>query len=345
MTDTTSLLTKSQKHTLLEKLYRAEILEQQESYQLFSAIMHGELEQTELAATLISMKVRGEHPTEIAGAATALLQYAQPFPRPDYQFADIVGTGGDGSNSINISTASAFVASACGIPIAKHGNRNVSSRTGSSDLLQALGIRLDMSASTARSALDELGICFLFAQQYHTGLHHVMPTRQQLKTRTIFNLLGPLINPAHPSKALIGVYHPDLVLPIAQTLQTLGYQHAAVVHGGGMDEVALHSTTEVAELQDGEIQYYQLTAADFGLKNYPLSALQGGDAFDNCTTLMRILQGQGEEAHNAVITANVALLLKLFGQHDLRKNSQQVLEMLHSGRAFEKVTALAARGE
>ncbi|GAB7200562.1 hypothetical protein OS31_23350 [Dickeya oryzae] len=166
---------------ILEKLYRADILSQAESQQLFAAIIQGELEPTQLAAALISMKVRGEHPDEIAGAATALLADAKPFPRPDYMFADIVGTGGDGSNSINISTASAFVAAACGVKVAKHGNRSVSSRSGSSDLLSAFGIKLDMSAELSRQALDDLGVCFLFAPQYHTGFRHAMPVRQQLK--------------------------------------------------------------------------------------------------------------------------------------------------------------------
>ena len=191
---------------ILEKLYRAESMSQQESQQLFSAIVRGELEPSQLAAALISMKVRGERPEEIAGAAKALLDDAQPFPRPDYPFADIVGTGGDGTNSINISTASAFVAAACGAKIAKHGNRSVSSRSGSSDLLAAFGIRLDLPAEEARKALDDLGVCFLFAPQYHTGFRHAMPVRQQLKTRTLFNVLGPLINPARPPLALIGVY-------------------------------------------------------------------------------------------------------------------------------------------
>ncbi|HAO0783035.1 TPA: anthranilate phosphoribosyltransferase, partial [Escherichia coli] len=169
----------------------------------------------------------------------------------DYLFADIVGTGGDGSNSINISTASAFVAAACGLKVAKHGNRSVSSKSGSSDLLAAFGINLDMNADKSRQALDELGVCFLFAPKYHTGFRHAMPVRQQLKTRTLFNVLGPLINPAHPPLALIGVYSPELVLPIAETLRVLGYQRAAVVHSGGMDEVSLHAPTIVAELHDG----------------------------------------------------------------------------------------------
>ncbi len=329
---------------LFEKLFRAESMSQEESQQLFAAIVRGELDPSQLAAVLISMKVRGETPAEIAGAAQALLADAQHFPRPDYLFADIVGTGGDGTNSINISTASAFVAASCGVKVAKHGNRSVSSRSGSSDLLAAFGIRLDMSAEQSRLALDDLGVCFLFAPQYHTGFRHAMPVRQQLKTRTLFNVLGPLINPARPPLALIGVYSPELVLPIAQTLKVLGYQRAAVVHGGGMDEVAIHAPTQVAELNNGSIESYQLTPEDFGLNRYPLSALQGGMPEENRDILARLLQGKGETAHAAAVAANVALLLKLYGQENLRHNAQQALEMIHSGQAFDRVTALAARG-
>ncbi len=329
---------------ILEQLYRAEPMSQAQSRRLFTAIIHGELEPSQLAAALISMKVRGERPEEIAGAAQALLADAQPFPRPDYPFADIVGTGGDGSNSINISTASAFVAAACGVRVAKHGNRSVSSRSGSSDLLAAFGIRLDLPADEARQALDDLGVCFLFAPQYHTGFRHAMPVRQQLKTRTLFNVLGPLINPARPPLALIGVYSPELVLPIAETLRTLGYQRAAVVHGGGMDEVAIHAPTQVAELNQGRVTTYQLSPADLGLQSYPVEALLGGTPEENRDILARLLQGKGEPAHEAAVAANVALLLKLFGQEDLKQNAQQALAVIRSGDAYQRVSALAARG-
>ncbi|MCG8707718.1 anthranilate phosphoribosyltransferase [Brenneria sp. 4F2] len=329
---------------ILEKLYQAEAISRQESQALFGAIVRGELEASQLAAALISMKIRGEQPEEIAGAATALLADAQPFPRPDYPFADIVGTGGDGTNSINISTASAFVAASCGLKIAKHGNRSVSSRSGSSDLLAAFGIRLDMPAEQARQALDDLGVCFLFAPQYHPGFRHAVPVRQQLKTRTLFNVLGPLVNPARPPLALIGVYRPELVRPIAETLKVLGYQRAAVVHGGGMDEVAIHAPTQVAELNNGDIATYELTHKDFGLDSFPLSSLQGGSPEENRDILAALLQGKGQAAHEAAVAANVALLLKLFGQEDLRQNAQQALDAIHSGQAYQRVTDLAARG-
>lgn len=161
--------------------------------------------------------------------------------------------------------------------MAKHGNRSVSSKSGSSDLLDKMGIKLDMSPAQARRCLDELGICFLFAPQYHAGVRHAMPVRQALKTRTLFNVLGPLINPARPTYQLMGVYAPELVRPIAETLLALGLKTGMVVHGAGLDEIAIHGPTQVAEIRDGEIREYLLTPADFGLETYPVSAIQGGN--------------------------------------------------------------------
>lgn len=329
---------------ILNKLYQGEILTQVESQQLFSQIIQGKLEPTKLATAIISMKVRGEKPQEIAGAAQALLSDADPFTTPDYDFTDIVGTGGDGANSINISTASAFVAAAMGFKVAKHGNRGVSSKSGSSDVLSALGLKLNMSADTAREALDELGVCFLFAQQYHSGFRHAAPIRQQLKTRTIFNILGPLINPAKPKRILLGVYHRDLLKPIAETLCMLGYKHAMVVHGAGMDEVAVHGTTYVAEVIDGEIDYYEVNPQDFGLEQYTLKDIEGGTPEQNRDSLTAILQGKGQTAHEAAIAVNVAMLMKLFEHNDLKANAKQAIAMMRTGKPYQLLSALAQRG-
>lgn len=328
---------------IINKLYLGQTLTQDESKILFNLIIQGKIEPTVLATAVISMKVRGEKPDEIAGAAQALLENADSFDIPDYEFTDIVGTGGDGTNSINISTASAFVAAALGYKVAKHGNRGVSSKSGSSDVLSALGIKLNMPAEASRKALDELGVCFLFAQQYHSGFRHAAPVRQQLKTRTIFNVLGPLINPSRPKRILLGVYHPDLIKPIAETLKMLGYTHAYVVHGSGMDEVAIHGETQVAEVRNGEIRYFTLTPQDFGLKQYTLKDIEGGTPEMNRDMLIAILQGHGKPAHEAAIAANVAMLMSLFGQSDLKQNAQQAIDMMHSGKAYTLLQQLAAR--
>ncbi|WP_392566484.1 bifunctional anthranilate synthase glutamate amidotransferase component TrpG/anthranilate phosphoribosyltransferase TrpD [Utexia brackfieldae] len=329
---------------ILDKLYLGEALSQAESHALFELIIQGKLVPASLASAIISMKVRGEKPAEIAGAALALLKHADHFAAPDYAFADIVGTGGDGTQSINISTASAFVAAALGYPIAKHGNRGVSSKSGSSDVLSTLGIKLNMPAARSRQTLDELGVCFLFAQQYHTGFRHAAQIRQQLKTRTIFNILGPLINPAKPSRILLGVYHPSLIAPIAETLKMLNYTHALVVHGSGMDEVAIHGTTQVAELKQGNITYYTLSPADFGLPSYPLAEIQGGSPQQNGEMLKNILQGSGKPAHEAAIAINVAMVMRLFGEDNLPNNTQRAIAMMHSGQADKLLQALIARG-
>lgn len=326
---------------ILEQLFNGTSLSREQSKQLFSAIVQGELSNEQLAGALIALKLKGETVDEISGAVTALQAAAEPFSTPDYVFADIVGTGGDGANTINLSTASAIIAASMGAKVAKHGNRSVSSKTGSSDVLAALGARLDLDAATARKALDEIGICFLFAPQYHRGFKHAVPVRQALKTRTIFNILGPLINPAKPKHQLLGVYDEKLLQPYAETALTLGHQHSIVVHGAGLDEVALHAETQVAEIYQGKIERYTLTAEDFGLKPQPLDAIRGGEPEQNAQYIRALLQGKGEPAHVNAVAANTALLLRLFGYQDLKQTTQQVLEQIASGNAYKTLEKLS----
>lgn len=330
--------------TTLTKLYDQNSLSQQESQALFDTIIKGELDATQLAAVLTCLKIKGETPNEISGAVKALLNNATPFPRPNYDFADIVGTGGDGANTINISTTAAFVAAACGLKIIKHGNRGVSSQSGSSDLLDAFGINLAMTPENSREAADDLGIAFLFAPQYHAGVRHAMPVRQSMKTRTIFNILGPLINPARPNIQLMGVYDPSLIRPIAETMVKMRMKRAAVVYGSGLDEVAIHGSTLVAEIVNGEIKEYTLNPEDFGLTQYPLEAIKGGSPKENQAIITNILTGKGTEAQLGAVAANVALLMRLFGQEDLKANAQQAIETMNSGKAFELVQQLAKKG-
>ncbi|KGQ31579.1 anthranilate phosphoribosyltransferase [Gallibacterium anatis] len=326
---------------ILEQLFNGTSLSREQSKQLFSAIVQGELSNEQLAGALIALKLKGETVDEISGAVTALQAAAEPFPTPDYVFADIVGTGGDGANTINLSTASAIIAASMGAKVAKHGNGSVSSKTGSSDVLAALGVRLDLDAATARKALDEIGICFLFAPQYHRGFKHAVPVRQALKTRTIFNILGPLINPAKPKHQLLGVYDEKLLQPYAETALALGHQHSIVVHGAGLDEVALHAETQVAEIYQGKIERYTLTAEDFGLKPQPLDAIRGGEPEQNAQYIRALLQGKGEPAHVNAVAANTALLLRLFGYQDLKQTTQQVLEQIASGNAYKTLEKLS----
>ena len=329
-----------QHNQLLEQLYSGHSLSTSESTALFNAVIQGELSNEQIAAMLIALKVRGANTEEITGAVAASLQNAKAFPHPNYSFADIVGTGGDGQNTINISTASAIVAASMGAKVAKHGNRSVSSKSGASDVLTALGVNVNVTPDQARQALDEIGVCFLFAQQYHSGFRHVAPVRAALKTRTIFNILGPLINPARPTYHLLGVYAPELVKTYAETAVALGHQHSFVVHGSGLDEVALHGETQVAEIKNGKIEYFTLTPEDFGLKAQSLESLRGGEPQENAQMLTALLQGKGNAEHANAVAANTALLLKLFGHDDLKQNVQNVLAHLASGKAFETLQKL-----
>jgi len=326
----------------LEGLYRGESLSSRESEQLFGEVLRGEMDPLVLSSLLTALKVKGESPSEIVGAAKALIAAAKHFPRPDYEFCDIVGTGGDGLHTINISTTAAIVGATCGIKVAKHGNRSVSSKTGSSDLLDKLGIKLDMSPETARHCLDEANICFLFAPQYHSGMRFAAPVRQALKTRTLFNVLGPLINPARPTYQLMGVYSELLLEPIAETLRELGLQKGMVVYGSGLDEIAIHGETQVAEIHGEQIRYHTLTPADFGLKYYTLEAIRGGDPDENRQITENLLAGKGTDAQQAAIAINLSPLLVMGGKADnLKQGAELAIETLRSGDALDKVTQLA----
>lgn len=325
---------------ILSELFDNKALTREQATTLFGAIVKGELSGEQLSGALIALKLRGETVDEISGAVTALQQAAEPFPTPSYPFADIVGTGGDGANTINISTTSAIVGASLGLKIAKHGNRSVSSKTGASDLLTTLGVDISMSPESARKALDEIGLCFIFAQKYHLGFKHAVPVRQALKTRTIFNILGPLINPAKPKHQLLGVYSPELIEVYAKTVAQLGHEHTIIVHGSGLDEVAIHGATEVAEVRNGEIERYTLTPQDFGFQVKPLESLRGGEPTENAQMITALLQGKGKTEHNQAVAMNTALLLKLFGQEDIKDNAQQVLDVIAQGKPFETLQKL-----
>ncbi|WP_404399645.1 anthranilate phosphoribosyltransferase [Idiomarina seosinensis] len=320
---------------LLNTLLNGETLTQAESKKLFQHLVKGELNDIQISAALVAMKMRGETPAELAGAAEAVLAACKPLQRPQQTVVDSCGTGGDGSNTINISTTAALVAASMGLCVAKHGNRSVSSRSGSADVLEALKLRTNLDPRDAAQQLQENGFCFLFAPHYHPGIKYAMPVRQTLKTRTLFNLIGPLVNPARPDAQLLGVYSADWVKPIAETLQRLGLKRAMVVHGSGLDELALHGPTQVAELREGQLKEYSLTAADFGLQNAPLSALKGGDADMNARVLQQILAGEASTAQQQAVAMNVAALLYLSGQfEDFKVASEAALQHLHSGQAL-----------
>ncbi|GAA0781164.1 MULTISPECIES: anthranilate phosphoribosyltransferase [Pseudomonadati] len=332
---------------LLDTLYQGNALTREQSARLFANIVAGEMDPIAMAGMLVALKMRGETIDEITGAADALRQAAKPFTRSNQSIitgvVDIVGTGGDGFNTINISTTAAFVAAAAGAKVAKHGNRGVSSKSGSSDLLAHCGIGLTMTPAESCAALDRLGLCFLFAPHYHAGVRHAVPVRQALKTRTIFNILGPLINPAKPEYMLLGVYSPTLLAPIVNVLNALGVKRAMVVHGSGLDEVALHGDTQVAELHNGEIRFYTLTPEELGVTRADISLLTGGEPSENAQITKAILQGQGEAAQRDAVAINAGCALYVSGIVDsVQAGTQLALATLASGKAMNVLTELAA---
>ena len=322
---------------ILEQLCARIDLTREQSKKAFEQIIRGEMSPVLLSAFLIALKSKGESATEITGAAQVLLQFSKTFVKPEYDFADLVGTGGDGVGTINISTASAFVVAELGLPVAKHGNVSVSSRCGSADVLEKCGASLEMSPEKARQCLDEVGICFLFAPKYHEGLRHVMPVRRELKTRTIFNLLGPLVNPARPPYQLTGVFRPELCLPMLEALQGLGAKAALVVHGSGLDEIALHGPTTATLLQSGKIRNITITPEDAGLKRYPIEAILGGGPDENAILCKQILLGKAPEAHLAAVALNAGALFWIYqNKGTLQEAVQAALEVLKSQRAFTR---------
>ena len=331
---------------IIEKLYANQVLTIAESKAVFTAVVQGEMEPIVLSSVLTALKIRGEQPDEIAGAAQALLAAATPFPAVDELHADCCGTGGDNMNTINISTTAAFVAAACGLKMTKHGNRSVSSKSGSSDLLEAFGINLTQSPEQAKACLDELGICFLFAPQYHAGIRHAMPVRQTLKTRTIFNLLGPLLNPTRPQVQLMGVYDESLIQPIAETMDKLGVKRALIVHGSGLDEVALHGDTKVAELNNGMISEYTVSPEDFGVQRYDVAELRGGDAAENKVIIERLLSGHGTDAQKAAVAINVSALLVVAEiATDFKHGTELAMAAIDNGSALALINQLAAKSK
>ncbi len=307
----------------------------------FTSVVRGETDRTVLEAVITGLNERGPTAGELTGAARALLESATPFPRPEYEFADIVGTGGDGHNTINLSTLAAITAAACGYSVIKHGNRSITSYSGSFDLLQALGVDPDLQPQASRHQVDRYGICFLFAPRYHPGMRHAADVRRALKVRTIFNLLGPLVNPARPGRMLLGVADAGLLEPVAGALQALGCASGAVVCGSGVDEVAIHGPTSVIEIGGPEPVRYEVVPGDFGSRVWSLNELICHDAATSHQRSARILGGAGSAAENAAVCINVALLMKQFGEANLADNFAGALQVLRSGKPAELMAQLA----
>ena len=324
----------------LARLFGGESLSGDEAEQLFSELVAGRLSEPAIAAMLIALRFKGETAEEMIGAARALRAADADFPRPDYLFADTCGTGGDGSSLINVSTAVAFVAAAAGLPIAKHGNRSVTSPCGSADVLEQLGAKLDVPAEVSRRALDETGVCFLLAPLYHPGLRHAGPVRRALKVRTIMNLLGPCLNPAEPKVQLLGVADARFLEPVARTLASLGVSDALVVHGSGIDELALHGDTQAVRVSGGSFETLNISPEEAGLERQPLDGLKGGAPEENAARLKALLQGKGRAIEADAVALNVGALLLTAGlAPSLREAVDTAKDTIASGSAYQRLQA------
>ena len=328
---------------IAEKLYKGKDLTREETLELFQDIFAGNIDPVLLSSVLTALKIKGETPVEIAAAATAMIGAAVPFEQNrEFAVGEIVGTGGDGHNTINISTMSAVVASSLGLHIAKHGNRGVSSKSGASDFLEAFGVNIRMTPEQAFRCLDSISLTFLFAQVYHSGMKYAGPVRKILGTRTIFNILGPLTNPSRPDYMVMGVYSKELIGPMAQALHQLGMKKALVVWGSGIDEIAVHGPSYAAMLDNGVITSRIITPEEFGLDTYTLDDIRGGDPAENVEIARNIFSGKGTPAQTAAVAANAGALLFIGGKaQSLREGADMVREQLANGGALRQIQEFA----
>ncbi|MBU0582687.1 MAG: anthranilate phosphoribosyltransferase [Alphaproteobacteria bacterium] len=327
--------------THIAKVAGGEPLSFEESRDAFDIIMSGEATPGQIGGFLMALRVRGETVEEISGAVATMRAKMLPVAAPAGAI-DIVGTGGDGSHSLNISTAAAFVIAGAGVPVAKHGNRGLSSQTGAADVLTGLGVKLELEPKAIARCIAEAGIGFMFAPSHHPAMRHVGPTRVELGTRTIFNLLGPLSNPAGVTRQMVGVFSPEWIEPVAGALKALGAERAWVAHGDGYDEITATGETRVAELRDGEISTFTLTPEQFGLKRHSKDDLRGGDAAYNAAALRALLDG-APGAYRDTVLMNAGAGLVVAGKaDDLAQGIALAAEAIDSGAARQVLDRLVA---
>jgi len=334
----------------LHRVAERENLSSSEAQSALRIILSGEASQAQTAAFLTALRMKGETVEELVGFARAMRQLAAPIGLQlnGEPLLDTCGTGGDGSGTFNISTIAAFVIAGAGVRVAKHGNRSISSRCGSADVLEQLGIRVDLPPESVARAIEDIGIGFLFAPAFHAATRHAMNARRELRIRTVFNLLGPLTNPAAAAAQVVGVFDGSYVELLARVLGELGVRRAFVVHGAdGLDEISISGETFVAELRDGAVQSYKLAPEDFGLSRAPIETLRGGDARENAEIIHKIfgsaLRPHEHGPRRDVILANAAAALVAAGRAtDFLEGVRLAAHSLDSGAAREKLDALAA---
>ncbi len=307
-------------------------------------IMRGELSQAQIAGFIIGLRVKKETVGEIAAAAQVMREFATQVELKDHQHVvDVVGTGGDGAHTFNISTAATFVAAAAGAKVAKHGNRSVSSRSGSADVLEALGAKLELSPADIARSIDTIGVGFMYEPSHHPAMKHAGPVRKDLGVRTIFNILGPLTNPAGAQSQLLGVFHPDLVGIQTRVLQRLGAKHVMVVHGrDGLDEISISGETYVGELAKGEIREYELHPSQFGLEVYDRRAIQVNSVEESKQMILAVLENQPGPALNIVVLNAGAALYVAGVAKTLENGIDKARKAIAKGEARQKLDDFVA---
>lgn len=312
-----------------------------QAQQAMETIMRGEATPAQIGAFITGLRIKGETIDEITGCALAMRAHARHIRPKVQRLVDTCGTGGDGSNTFNVSTAAAFVIAGADVSVAKHGNRSVSSKCGSADVLEALGVTVDLDAPQVEACIEEVGIGFLFAPRFHASMRHAAGPRREIGIRTIFNLLGPLTNPAGAKGQVVGVYHPDLTEPLAHVLGRLGVEHALVVHGmDKLDEISIGAPTRVSRLYKGEVETFTIKPESVGMKPASLADIQGGDAQENADILRNLLKGE-QGPRRDILLLNAAAGLVVAGQADTIADGVTIAaEVIDSGKALEKVEAL-----
>jgi anthranilate phosphoribosyltransferase len=326
---------------LLAKLADGATLTEDDAADFFAACLRGEPSPAQIAAAVTAMRMRGETVGEITASARAMRAAAMALEHP-YEVIDTCGTGGDGLNTLNISTASALIAAGAGVKVAKHGNRAVSSRSGAADVLATLGVNVSASLAQSRRALDEANICFLFAPAHHGAMRHVLPVRQELGFRTIFNLLGPLSNPAGAQRQVLGVYDSRWVEPMARVLGALGSARAWVVHGQGLDELTTTGSSQVAEWREGGMRLFTITPEAVGLPRAGLDDLRGGDSAFNAQAILDLLAGRPGAYRDVALLNTAAALLVSDRVETLREGVEMAADAIDDGRARAALDRLVA---
>lgn len=326
----------------IKKVVEGKNLSRLEAAQTMDTIMLGEATPSQIAAFITALRIKGETIEEITGLAEKMREHATNIFPHAQNLVDTCGTGGDVSGTFNISTVSAFVAAGAGVPIAKHGNRSVSSRCGSADVLEALGVKIDIEPKRVEECIDKVGIGFIYAPNFHKSMRFAGPTRKEIGIRTVFNILGPLTNPAHASAQVLGVFAPDLTEKLAEVLKNLDTKHAMVIHGlDGLDEISLSDKTKVSHLKNGKIENYFIQPEDYGFKKIKREEIIGGSAEANAEIALNILRGEEKGAKRQIVVFNAAAAILVGGQaKDLKEGIKLATASIDSGRAYQKLEGL-----